>query len=181
MKGLIGGTAALVLMALLNGCATTTVPEPLREAPAGNPQVSEVRNHIKDYIGQTVRWGGTIAGVSNHTDETWIEVVARPLSDRGIPEDGDTTQGRFIARVQGFLEPVVYSQGRAITVVGKVSGETSAKIGDYDYRYPVVDVTYQHLWEPPPEPSQVEYVPAWYYDPWYPYYYPYYPYAFPWR
>ena len=47
-----------------------------------------------------VRWGGAIASVENRRDETWIEIVERPLNT-------DKSAGRFLARVDGFLDPAV--------------------------------------------------------------------------
>ncbi len=54
------------------------------------------------------------------------------------------------------------------------------KVGEYDYDYPVIEVSEFYLW--PPKPVLTEYNPH-DYDPYYrPYYYPFYPWShFPYR
>jgi len=114
--------------------------------------------------------------VTNREGTTRIEVVGRRLASGGRPRDGDATSGRFLAEVPGFLDPAVYASGRQVTVTGPLAAPETHDIGDFAYRFPVVEVRAHHLW---PEPEKVErrsYPPPWYYDPWYPYYRPYPPY-----
>lgn len=155
---------------MLVGCATT-VPEAIREVPAG-PSPVEVRGDPEQFTGSRVRWGGTITNVRNREAETWIEVVARPLEDNGRPEEGDVSFGRFLARLKGFSDPAIYSEGREITVVGTLAEPVTQQIGEYPYRYPVVDVASHHLWPVQPRAPAYYYDPYWYdpwYDPWYPF------------
>lgn len=170
---------ALALLALA-GCAST-VPEPIRDAPEAAPLPDEVRSEPDRFAGDRVRWGGTIVAVSNEASSTEIEIVARPLDARGRPEPVDRSQGRFLARFDGFLDPAVYAEGRELTVTGTIQGATERTIGDYPYTYPVVDVTGQYLWarrQPVSERPPYPYDPFWY-DPWYPrsMFYPYCPYG----
>lgn len=169
------------LAVLLGGCATQ-VPAPIATAPVHNPQLSQVRTHPGDYQGVTVRWGGTIAEVENQEHDTLLVIVDRPLESDGQPQVNDTSQGRFLAQVNGFLDPVVYARGRLLTVVGTVAGSRSRKIGSYPYQYPVVAVESYYLWPRPVETVRY-YYPCydrfWYGPslyPWYraPYSWPYY-------
>ena len=149
----------------LAGCAST-LPQAIREAPPGAPLLDEVRTDPPRFQGSPVRWGGVIASVSNRAEDTLIEVVARPLERSGRPRETDASQGRFLARVPGFLDPAVYLAGRELTVTGKVAGLTPRPVGEYEYPYVRVEVDLHHLWavrEPAPEPY------PWWYDPWYPY------------
>lgn len=166
-----------LLLALLTGCAST-LPPGIAEAPPGNPAPGEVRQAPDRFEGAQVRWGGTIAGVENQPDYTLVEVVARPLQDNGRPRDTDRTLGRFLARVPGFLDPVVYEPGRAFTVAGPVQGVTVRPVGDYPYRYPTVAAESYQLWEPLPERDPLDYYgPFWHdplwYSPWHRWYWPY--------
>ena len=88
----------------------------------------------------------------------------------------DRSAGRFIAVIDGFLDPALYAEDREITVSGVVEDAVTRKIGDYDYTFPRVRVNNYLLWPPRPEYDPRTYPPPWYYDPWYPgypYYYPY--------
>ncbi len=177
---------ALFAAALLTGCATY-LPEAIRKAPPKDIAVSEVRRNIDLYKGQFVRWGGTIASVENRKGETWLEIVARELDGDGRPRETDVSQGRFLARITGFLDPAVYAPGREMTVAGTIEGHLTRKIGEYVYTYPVVNVELSHLW-----PVRVRYPRDYYYydpfwpypwypwSPWYPWGYPY-PYSYPYR
>jgi outer membrane lipoprotein len=162
--------ATAIAVLVLAGCATT-IPEAIRETPPGNPTPVEVRASPDRFVGQRVRWGGTIASVDNREDATLIEVVARQLGDNGRPEDGDVSFGRFIAKVNGFADPAIYSEGRDLTVVGTLGEPVRKSIGKYPYLYPVVQVSSHYLWPSKPPPAYY-YDPYWYdpwYDPWYPF------------
>lgn len=171
--------AGLLGVALLAGCASN-VPKAISAPPADSPLVAEVRADVQQFIGAHVRWGGTIALVENHANETWIEIVGRELGRSGQPRLTDRSSGRFIAVIDGFLDPALYAEGRELTVAGVVEDEITRKIGDYDYSFPRVRVDDYMLWPPRPEPAPYEYPRHWYYDPWYPWY-PYYPYYYPYR
>jgi outer membrane lipoprotein len=163
----------LIIAATATGCASN-IPVNISTAPAGNPTLESVRENSEQYVGTQVRWGGTIARVENKETETWVEIVTRELRKSGQPIASDETKGRFIARINGFLDPAVYEEGRQLTVAGTLEEAVSSRIGQFTYLYPVVRVETFYLWEK--EPDDIQYVPAppWYYDPWYPYRHPYY-------
>ncbi len=171
---------------LLSACAAHP-PEALREAPAQSPSLSQVRAQADAYTDSMVSWGGTIAEIENLQQSTRLEVVARRLSQNGKPVIEDSSEGRFLAHFDSFLDPSIYAVGRSITVVGRLSGIEEREIDKMRYHYPVVAVSSHHLW---PEPEPYEYPPypydpffydPFFYDPWYPfrYPYPYYPYHHP--
>jgi outer membrane lipoprotein len=162
-------TVALILLAL-SGCSS--VPEKIRKAPADAPSLTLVRQTPAAYEGAQVRWGGTIARVTNLQGETRIEIVARALAGDGEPRDLDRSEGRFIAVFDTFLDPAIYAVDRSLTVLGTLSGSTEGKLGAMDYRYPLVRVEAHYLW-PKPVP-RCETCDPLFYDPWYPWY-PYYP------
>ena len=160
----------LAALVLLGACAST--PESISRLPHDNPSLTRVRLDPDAFLGRDVRWGGVIVKVENRPDETWIEIVRLDLSGIGKPLLSSSSDGRFIASFDRFLDPVVYEIGRPLTVVGKIDGKERRAIGEFDYLFPVVAVEGSYLWQvveplPPPYPS-----PWWYYDPWYPYPYP---------
>lgn len=161
----------LLLLMLLQGCSS--VPEKIRTAPAGAPPLTQVRQAPQAHIGERVRWGGTIARVENRQAETLLEVVARPLHGDGEPKQLDSSEGRFIARVDSFLDPAIYAVGRNLTVVGTIVESVERKLGEMRYTYPLIQSESHYLW-PEYTPSAEPYDP-WLYDPWYPWRrYPYY-------
>lgn len=162
----VTGLVAIIGL-LLAGCAAQAPPF-VREVPPDNPVLARVSVDLSAYVGRRLRWGGSIEQLENHAQETWLEIVERPLDDSGQPRLSDQSGGRFIAKISGFLDPVIYTRGRDITVTGSVEGDSSRKIGDFDYRFVVVKVAAAHLW-PLLIPAPAMYYDPFWYDPWYPY------------
>jgi len=161
------------LVMLLAACASN-VPEAIRKGPESAVQVAEARQSPQRFIGSEVRWGGTIAGVRNERDATVLELVSRHLDSDGQPLEEDRSEGRFLARAPGFLDPALFEVGREVTVRGRIEGVREEPIGEYRYVFPVVAADHVYLWpkRPPPAPPY-PYDPFWYY-PWYPWGWPYY-------
>ena len=157
--------AALLLLA---ACASKP-PETISRVPPDNPALLKVRADIDAHVGRDVRWGGVISGVENRADGTWIEIVYYELRDKGRPRDSGDSDGRFIASFDDFVDPVVYENGRSLTVIGTIESKTSRKIGDYEYQFTIVEVDGSHLWNKRSEVRVVPYYPQyyWYHDPWY--------------
>jgi outer membrane lipoprotein len=70
-----------------------------------------------------------------------------------MSEDGS---GRFIACKAGFYDPAIFLKDRELTVLGRIDGYESRKIGDYDYRQPRVAADVVYLW-PKARPVDVRY------------------------
>lgn len=156
----------------LSGCASP-VPKPVRQPPADNPELQQVREHPERFQHRPVRWGGEIIEVRNQPAHSDVLVLARSLDDDGEPRPASAAQGRFVARVERFVDPAEYREGQRITVAGRIDGELTAPVGDYPYRYPIVAVGEWYRW---PERRAVSYPPSWYHDPFYrgPFYDPFY-------
>ncbi len=148
-------------MLLLAGCAAP-IPRSLRAAHIAPVSVEAARAHTAP-LGVRVRWGGVISRVINGPHATWIQVLSRPLRHDGRPRRTRFSEGRFLARVPGFLDPDIYAAGRKITVVGVFSGYEKNPIGRYLYDFPVVRTFSVYLWRPRPR----YYYPRYYYvNPW---------------
>lgn len=96
---------------------------------------------------QEVRLGGIIASVKNEATQTRIEIVALSLTSDGRPLLYSKSQGRFIATVPGFLDPIEYAKGRLLTVVGQYAGTEHGNIGEFEYRFPVIKVNGEQIWQ----------------------------------
>jgi len=161
----------LIGLLALQGCAMP-LPDTLAKPAIDDPGISRVRDNINQNLNTVVRWGGTITSIRNQAQDTVIEVVERSLNSNGRPRTSGPSGGRFIAKVEQFLDPEVFEVGAIITIFGVVSASEFRKIGEHQYEFPVVKVQTLHRWEPEVYYYPYPYSPFWY-DPWYPYRYPY--------
>ncbi len=162
-----GGVAVVLLSVLLAGCAANP-PLGLEPVAPGAPGPAEVRSDPSRHLGQQVRWGGEILGISNLSGSTEVEIFSRPLFNNAEPRPEGGEGVRFIARVPGFLDPAQYRVDKRMTVVGSLVEPVTRPVGEYPYLYPVVAVQAHHLWpvhQPPPEPVWLRDP---FYDPWWP-------------
>lgn len=157
--------------------ACSVIPEEL-QTPEGTNLVSFERalRQPAEAVGETARWGGVIASVSNTDNGTVIEVVNFDLKNWGRPLISDESNGRFRAVLESFVDPMVYQKGRSITVVGQVVEPVEGTIDEFKYLFPTIAVTSKKLWsEERKSDVQIDYSPLWFrhqfYGP-YPYYYP---------
>jgi outer membrane lipoprotein len=132
----------------------------------------DVQRSPRQYNGKIVLWGGVIVEMINRQDETRIVVMQTALDFEKRPVNLDRSEGRFLVRHPGFLDPTIYDKGRQVTVAGEIVGREDLALGDVLYSYPVLLAKEIHLWE-----KRKDY-PPYYYDPWFwgPYPYGWYPY-----
>jgi outer membrane lipoprotein len=134
---------ALLLPSLLAACATAP-PLDATGARTGLQPYEIADEPVVD--GDTVLWGGMIIEVRNLPDRTEIEVLAYPLDARQRPQLAQPGQGRFIAMLPGFVDPLVYPQGRFLTLRGRLAGATGGAASPTIARHPRVAVEATHLW-----------------------------------
>jgi len=164
----------LVTMIFISACASSnTIPIEIRQDITDSKlSIDTVRGNISEYEGQIVRWGGKIASIENKASETWIEVVGSELDYTGRPVRLDDSHGRFIVKINGFLDPAVFMPERGLTIYGIVESEIIRTIDEYPYSYPLIAAKSFYLW------SDYQ-LRRRHYAYHYPYrYYPYYPYRF---
>lgn len=96
--------------------------------------------------GRTVLWGGVVVDSTNLAEATRLEVLAYPLGPDQGPDLDREPLGRFLVLQSGYLEPVDYHAGRAVTVLGRLAGTRSGRVGNAPYEYPLVRAERIHLW-----------------------------------
>ncbi len=128
--------------------ACSTVPNDIGGTVDSTLTIARVRAEPSLAQGQLVRWGGLVARVQNRENQTWIEIVEKPLGSYGQPVDANITNGRFIAIFDRFLDPMIFQIGREITVMGSVQPPVDGKIDEQPYSYVVVSASGYHLWQP---------------------------------
>ena len=150
----------LACVTLLSACAITQPSPSAGDEPLStitvsqaieNQQLQELDSISEDSVSdneQLVRWGGSIASVTNRTDgSTLVEIVARPLYSGGRPIHDDRSDGRFLALLNGFLDPEIVKVGRDMTILGRLMGKAPGKVGESDYLFPVVLISDYHFWK----------------------------------
>jgi outer membrane lipoprotein len=143
--------------------ACTSIPTQLQGEYA---EITPARAQA-DMFGSNVRWGGVLIDTHNEENRTCFEVLSRVLDRSMRPQVEDQTAGRFIACTNGFHDPEIYAKGREVTITGQFQNMEVRVIDEFDYNYPIIEITDLVLWE---ERKNVRgYEP--YYDP---FYYPYY-------
>ncbi|MDR2873085.1 MAG: Slp family lipoprotein [Xanthomonadaceae bacterium] len=155
----------LAAVALLLGACVTT-PKPLR-GDFMQISPSDSVNSGGTQTGTAVRWGGRIVETKPKQDNTCFQVISLPLTSSGRPNStiGDATNGRFVACRAGFYDPAVFAEGREVTFIGRIDGFETVRIGEFDYRLPLVTADVIYLW---PQVNQVEvrnFHPYPFYDP----------------
>jgi outer membrane lipoprotein len=157
------------LMMLLNACTPVISPQ-LMDQVDRNLTYTVLARQPDESRGKIVLLGGTIVQTVPKPKETEIEVVQKQVSSSGEPHLTDKSEGRYLVVVDRFLDPAIYRSGRDITVAGEVQGSVLRRLGEIDYRYPVIAALELHLWKEPLPPQA------------YPYPYSYgYPYYWRWR
>ncbi len=107
--------------------------------------INQAKSEPGKYQGSRVFWGGTIISVKNFKDYSLIEVLKRPLSGTE-PNDLKKAQGRFIAKISGFIDPIEYKTPNRITVTGTLQGIQKGNAGNYPYTYPVIIAKKMKFW-----------------------------------
>lgn len=140
--------AALLFLA---ACATTSFDiGPADRTLTPNKAATDVASARN----RELAWGGVIVAAKNLKDRTQVEVLGYPLDDDNRPDQNAAPIGRFIAVHAGYLETADYAPGRLVTAVGKVTETRAGKIGEAQYKYPVLATNRIHLWSKSPrEPS----------------------------
>jgi len=135
-----------LLLSVLQGCSTT--PEFKTAAVDKSLTPQSVIADPGNSMGKIALWGGTILDTRNLKENTQIEVLAYPLDSSNRPLLEDKPLGRFIILHAGYLEPINYSQGKLVTVLGNISESQKGNIGEKQYTYPVIAAQQLHLWSP---------------------------------
>ena len=133
--------AALLVLA---ACAPAPIYKTTGNAVLATP--AQVAQTPEQYSGNEGIWGGRIVHVSNFQDHSEIELLAYPLDSSQRPKANDSGNGRFIAVLRGYVEPLDYPAGALMTVDGKLNGTRGGQVGQADYLFPLVDVAQSHVW-----------------------------------
>lgn len=147
MNFIIRGSALVIALVLLAGCATGGVgPKFDGERYSQQAMPNKVTTSFDDYRDSNVLWGGMLITTINQESGTQLEVLAYPLRENQIPDTKQKAIGRFLVIQNAYLEPLDYSPTRLITVAGKISEIHEGEVGSAEYLYPMIEADQMHLW-----------------------------------
>jgi outer membrane lipoprotein len=133
------------------GCAgTSIVPPELQERIERKVSFQQVKVSPLSYLGKIIVVGGTVLSVKPlKQGGTRIEVLQLPLTSDDEPYGRlMDSKGRFFAVHKEFLDPATIPVGTRLTVVGEVTGSTTAMIDEFEYVYPTCDILSLTMWPP---------------------------------
>jgi outer membrane lipoprotein len=143
VRSLLSLSGPLLALALA-ACAPAPIYKNATGAVAAMP--AEVSQSPERYAGNDVIWGGRIVQVQNLSDHSEVELLAYPLDSSQRPKANDSGNGRFIAVMPGYVEPLDYPPGALMTISGKLNGSRAGKVGEANYVFPLVGVGQSHVW-----------------------------------
>jgi outer membrane lipoprotein len=133
-------------LVLLHGCTYAISPTVANKADR-TILFEKLQADPEAYKGKLVILGGSILQITSLKKGSLIEVAQKKLDYWGKPERTHRTGGRFFIFYPRFLDPMVYSPGRDITMAGEVLGLSSPLLGDKQYDLPVILSKEFKLWE----------------------------------
>lgn len=168
----------VALLLCLTACAPTrVVPASLEGRIDGSLTFDQLKRSPGDYVGRVVVLGGEVLSARRLADATRLEVLQLPLGDEHEPRtDRLSSEGRFLAFREEFLDPATLPAGTRVTIVGEVTGSRTLPLDETQYTYPTVQIEHLTVW-----PEADEYPPRYppsYYSYWgppWPYWAPYRP------
>lgn len=148
---------------LLSGCES--IPKQLQVSENTSlTQYETARNYPSmDQNGDTqsqqlARWGGMIAKIDNEDGVTLLEIVQFTLDNNSRPKVTDNSAGRFRVKINQFLDPMIYKEGRQLTILGNIANSEQSYIGKQPYLFPVLLSQQLYLWQPEKE-IETRYIP----------------------
>lgn len=138
--------AMLVVAAALalGACAPAPIYKTSAATVSATPQ--QVATSPQNFHGAQVVWAGTVVHVANFPDHSEIEILGYPMDGSQRPRLKQPADGRFIASVPGYVEPLDYPSGVPVTVVGTIEGTRQGNVGEAGYTFPVLQSTGSHRW-----------------------------------
>ncbi len=136
------------------GCASSdVVPDSLEPQIDKSLTFDQVIASPDSYRGRTFVVGGEVLATKRLKDGTQIEILQLPLdSDQRPVAQRTESQGRLLALDHEFTDPATLPDGTPITMVAEITGETTGRLDETEYRYPTMEVKHLYVWKDPPDP-----------------------------
>ncbi|MBN1141961.1 MAG: Slp family lipoprotein [Deltaproteobacteria bacterium] len=181
------GKTIFKIMAAAALCLPAACIHPLSPAArrSVNPGVTfeVVREHPAAHVGKTLLLCGLVIANETTASGSELEILSYRLGLGWEPAAPRKNGGRFLARTEEFLDPLLFAKNRLVTLTGTFEGETSRPLAGQPYRYPLFRIGEIHLWPERrsypeddyyfyrhpfyPWPYYDPFYPGWYYRDWY--------------
>jgi outer membrane lipoprotein len=135
-----------IVCVVLTAACTKGISKQSRSRVTYSGTFAELQQKPEDHTGEVVLIGGKIIGTQVNPDYSEITVLQLPLGGGERPRTENQSKGRFLIRSEQLLDPAVYTEGTAITLVGKLIGGQSREIGEFTYLHPVLIPIEIKLW-----------------------------------
>ena len=136
------------------GCASSdVVPDSLEPQIDKSLTFDQVIASPDSYRGRTFVVGGEVLTTKRLKDGTQLEVLQLPLdSDQRPVAQRTESQGRLLALDHQSTDPATLPDGTPVTMVAEITGVTTARLDESEYRYPTMDVKHLYVWKDRPDP-----------------------------
>jgi outer membrane lipoprotein len=162
--------ACFLFIIILFSCAPVLREEFMRKADF-EVRFSEIMEDPGLFKGRLYILGGIIAGTTATKTGSVIEALYVPVNIRGYLKSYRSSNIRFLAKFPGrFLDPLIYREGREITLAGEFVSTQKGRIDEMDYTYPLFNIKELYLWAERKEYYYDAPYPPWHFPYWW--YYP---------
>lgn len=135
------------------GCAQSdVVPDSLEPQIDKSLTFDQVIASPDSYRGRTFVVGGEVLKARRLKDGTQIEVLQLPLDrDHRPVSHRSESQGRLLAMDPQSIDPATLPEGTPVTMVAELTGATTDRVDEAEYRYPTMAIKHLHVWKELPD------------------------------
>lgn len=99
---------------------------------------ADIKKNPEALVGKNVLVGGVIAGTRSSGDLMQLEVAQLELLENGVPDEYSSSAGRFLVVSGELFDPLFYTPGSLVTVIGEIKGQKIQKLEEAEYHYPLI-------------------------------------------
>jgi outer membrane lipoprotein len=151
MKLYLTALTLVPMLLFIGACSQQDIiPEHLEGRVDQDLRFTEVKENPDAYQGKLVLAGGQVLSADRLKEGTKIEVLQYPLTNQLVPERRrESSKGRFIAMdmANHVSDPAVLADNSLVTLVGKVDGTTTVKIGEVEEQVPKLKIEHITVWD----------------------------------
>ncbi len=140
----------LVVVVALASCASPVLRKDVLDQGLRNVTPAQIVSNPAAYRGKLFVMGGMIVSTRLLPDGSMIEALYIRVDQKGYLQDTETSAGRFLAfypREKGVLDPLMYREGRRITIAGTFTETREGKVGEMTYLFPFFRIEELYLWD----------------------------------
>lgn len=136
------------------GCVSSNVvPDSLEPQIDRSLTSDQIIPSPDSYRGRTFVVGGEVLKARWLKEGTQIEVLQLPLDrDQRPVSQRSESQGRLLALDPQSIDLATLPDGTPVTMVVEVTGATTDRVDEAEYRYPTMAIKHLYVWKEPPDP-----------------------------